>query len=137
VYARAAVISLLLCAGSGAFAEEPDWGKLEGTWYKLPIACGPNLESACGGDRLTLKAGVLTARKTCAGVRLVIRGHSEGTWHVEVVGKKDCVWNSSRVRSFVFTVGPAPGQRLQFVAYSGKSAVANEELFRGYGFERD
>jgi hypothetical protein len=133
---RATALLLLACVGPTAFAEASAWGALEGTWNKLPIACGRNLESTCGGDRFTLNAGLLDARKTCAGVHLVVRDHTEDTWHVDVVGRKACTWNSRRVRSFVFTLEPG-GQRLRLVAYSGSSAVPDEELFRGYGFERD
>ena len=125
-----------LCIACGVHAEPADWGPLAGTWNKLPVACGRNLESNCGGDRFTLKPGVLDARRTCAGVQIVVRDRSESTWHVDVVGKKECIWNARRVRSFVFALGPAPDS-LRLVAYSGPSAAQGEELFQGHGFERD
>ena len=133
---RAAVAAFALCASAGVHAEPMAWGPLAGTWTKLPVACGRNLESSCGGDHFTIKPGVLDARRTCAGVQLVIRDQSESKWQVDVVGKKECVWNARRVRSFVFTLGPTPDS-LRLVAYSGPSAAQGEELFQGHGFERN
>src|SRR4051812_38046188 len=86
VSGRAAVLSSLLCVSLVAVAEGRDWGALEGTWHKLPIACGRNLEATCGGDRFTLKAGLLDGRRTCAGVQVVVRDRTADTWHVDVVG---------------------------------------------------
>ena len=125
-----------LCAIVRVRAEPADWGPLAATWVKLPVACGRNLESTCGGDHFTLKPGVLEARRTCAGVQLVVRDHNESTWQVDVVGKKQCVWNARRVRSFVFALGPTANS-LSLVAYSGPTASPGEELFQGHGFERN
>ena len=135
LHVRTIFFILTLWAVSTTHAASTQWEPLEGTWNKLPIACGRDPGSLCGGDRFTLNDGILDARRTCTGVSLVVRARTGDTWQVEVVGKKACVWNSHRVRSFVFTVGPGQDQ-LWLRAYATAAPSSGAELFQGVGFER-
>jgi hypothetical protein len=136
---RATTVAFLLMLAQSGAASATDWGALDGTWLKLPVACGANLEKTCGGDQFSLRNGKLTARKTCKNVSLAIRRQTEDMWHVSVVGANPCIWAKGvQVRHFVFKIGPAPAGWLQLRGYSrlGPTGEEESELFRGYGFER-
>lgn len=129
------LLVLLAAPTHRAFAN--DWGALEGAWVKLPVACPHDLDAMCYGDNFTLKNGTLNARKSCNNVQIEIRSKTEDTWRVAVVGAKPCIWAKGiNVRYFVFTIGPAPSERLRFTAYSREGGAGKDSLFNGSGFER-